>query len=124
MKKILLFILAIALVSVVAFAQEIVPLHGSGTNGLWLCHDPGAPTIQCETATAPENTFKCCWKNDPLINKGGKGSKSGKSSKGGKGAISNKGVNAPKVATAPKSAQETTKPVKVQPTKATSKNTK
>ena len=77
MKKILLFVAAVALVSVSALAQQSAQ-HGSGTNGLWLCHDPGAPRIQCDTATAPLNSMKCCWKNDPLynprgVNDGGKG---------------------------------------------------
>ena len=64
---------------------------GSATNGLWLCTDPGAPKIQCETATFPENSLKCCWKSDPTSYKGT--STKGSSAKGNKSAKSGSGYN-------------------------------
>ncbi|MBO4707270.1 MAG: hypothetical protein J5594_01760 [Elusimicrobiaceae bacterium] len=84
MKKLLLSLTAVALLGVVASAQE---LHGSGTHGLWLCHDPGAPSIQCDDESTPRPSQKCCWKNDPFIvlkGEGGRGAKIGKGTKGGR----------------------------------------
>ena len=82
---------------------------------------------KCEDLVSSETHGRitaCCWEGPQPSGIGGRGGKGGKGGKSGKGAIANKGVNTPKVVTAVKGAEETTKPVKVQPAKATSKNTK
>jgi len=53
-------------------------LHGSGPNGLWMCHDEGAPAVQCDVTDTPPTSMKCCWKNPPVSTKGNEGNKPGK----------------------------------------------
>ena len=96
MKKILLFIMAVILVSVAAFAG------GSGPNGMWLCEDhpeldarPHCDVLVAQglldpTSNIDKSPFKCCWKYPPNLNQGG--------AKGAKSAPVKKGVKTTKAA--------------------------